>query len=167
MADSVMAESIMTWLIAIPLLGLVTGMRTFTPIAILCWFAYAGRFSLTDTWASWAAKLITAIIFTLLALGEYVGDKHPKAQNRTAPGPLAARLIFGGLVGAIVATGLEGSAIEGIILAVGGTLVGAFGGFLIRKELVLRSGGKDWPVAVAEDISALLLAVMAMAIITA
>jgi uncharacterized membrane protein len=161
------AESIMNWLIAIPLLGLVTGMRTFTPIAVLCWFAFSGRFSLGDTWASWTAKLITAIIFTLLALGEYAGDKYPKAQNRTAPGPLIARIVFAGLVGVIVATGLEGSTIEGVILAVGGALVGAFGGFLIRKELVLRSGGNDWPVAVAEDISALLLAITAMAIITA
>ena len=59
-----MAMAIMTWLIAIPLLGVVTGMRSMTAMAVLCWFAYRGDLSLDGTWASWAAKLVTAIIFT-------------------------------------------------------------------------------------------------------
>src|SRR5271170_466735 len=104
-----MAMAILTWLIAIPLLGLVTGMRAMTAMAVLCWFAYRGDLSLDDTWAFWAAKLVTAIIFTVLAVGEYVVDKLPKTPNRTAPGPLLARVVIGGLVGAIVAAGLNGS----------------------------------------------------------
>ena len=161
-----MAMAIMTWLIAIPLLGVVTGMRTMTAMAVLCWFAYRGDLSLDDTWALWAANLVTAIIFTVLALGEYVVDKLPKTPNRTAPALLLGRVAMGGLVGAIVAAGLNGSEIEGIILAVGGTLIGAFGGFLIRREIVLRSGGKDWPVALAEDASAIIGAVLAMGVVT-
>ncbi len=94
-----MAMAMMTWLIAIPLLGVVTGMRTMTAMAVLCWFAYLGYLPLDGTWASWAAKLVTAIIFTVLRLGEFVVDKLPKTPNRTAPGPLLARLVFGGLVG--------------------------------------------------------------------
>src|SRR5271168_5554507 len=150
-----MAMQIMTWLIAIPLLGVVTGMRSMTAVAVLCWFAYRGDLSLDDTWASWAAKLVTAIIFTVLALGEYVGDKLPKTPNRTAPALLLARVVLGGLVGAIVAAGLNGSEVEGVILGVGGVLIGTFGGFLIRREIVLRLGCKDWPVALAEDVSAI------------
>jgi uncharacterized membrane protein len=161
-----MAMAILTWLIAIPLLGVVTGMRTMTAMAVLCWFAYKGDLSLDDTWASWAAKLGTAILFTVLALGEYFVDKLPKTPNRTAPALLLSRVVVGGLVGAIVAAGLDGSEFEGVILAVGGALIGAFGGFLIRRELVLRTGGKDWPVALAEDASALLGAVLAMGVVT-
>ena len=161
-----MAMTIMTWLIAIPLLGVVTGMRSMTAMAVLCWFAYRGDLSLDGTWASWAAKLVTAIIFTVLALGELVADKLPKTPNRTAPGPLLARVILGGLVGAIVAAGLNGSEFEGVILGVGGALIGAFGGFLIRREIVLRLGSKDWPVALVEDISAILCAVLAMGVVT-
>src|SRR5580704_13575324 len=104
-----MAMAILTWLIAIPLLGLVTGMRSMTAMAVLCWFAHFGYLPLDDTWASWAAKLVTAIIFTVLALGEYVVDKLPKTPNRTALGPLIARVVLGGLIGAIVAAGLDGS----------------------------------------------------------
>jgi uncharacterized membrane protein len=161
-----MALEMMTWLIAIPLLGVVTGMRTMTAMMVLCWFAYAGHLPLDGTWAFWAAKLMTAIVFTLLAIGEYIGDKLPKTPNRTAPGPLIARLVFAGLVGAIVAEGLDGSGIEGVILCVAGALVGAFAGFLVRREIVLRQRSKDWPVAVVEDISAVLFAVFAMGIIT-
>ena len=76
-----MAMAILTWLIAVPLLGLVTGMRSMTAMAVLCWFAYRGDLSLDGTWASWAGKLVTAIIFTVLALGEFVADKLPKAQT--------------------------------------------------------------------------------------
>jgi len=133
---------------------------------VLCWFAYRGDLSLDDTWAFWAGKLVTAVIFTVLALGEYVVDKLPKTPNRTAPAPLLGRIMMGGLVGAIVAAGLDGSEVEGVILAVGGALVGAFGGFLIRREIVLRSGGNDWPVALVEDASAVIGAVLAMGVVT-
>ena len=161
-----MALEMMTWLIAIPLLGLVTGLRTMTAMAVLCWFAYAGHLPVDGTWAFWSGKLVTAIVFTLLAIGEYIVDKLPKTPDRTAPGPLAARLVFAGLVGAIVAAGLNGSGIEGVILCVGGALVGAFAGFLIRREIVARLKCKDWPVALVEDASAILGAVFAMGIVT-
>ncbi len=160
-----MAMQMMTWLIAIPLLGVVTGMRSMTAIAVLCWFAHEGYFPLDDTWAAWAGKLSTTLIFTALALAEFVADKLPKTPNRTAPGLLLVRVVIGGLVGAIVAVGLEGSDIEGIILGVGGALIGAFAGFLIRRELANRFG-KDWPVALIEDASAIMGAIFAMGVIT-
>jgi uncharacterized membrane protein len=161
-----MAMAIMTWLIAIPLLGVVTGMRSMTAMAVLCWFAYRGDLSLDGTWASWAAKLVTAIIFTVLALVEIAADKLSKTPNRTAVGPLLGRVVMGGLVGAIVAAGLNGSEFEGAILGVIGALVGSFGGFLVRREIVLRQGCKDWPVALAEDASAIICAVLAMGVVT-
>jgi uncharacterized membrane protein len=161
-----MAMAILTWLIAIPLLGVVTGMRSMTAMAVLCWFAYRGDLPLDGTWAAWAGKLATAIIFTVLAFAEFVVDKLPKTPNRTAPGPLLVRIVIGGLVGAIVAAGLEGSGVEAVILGVGGALIGAFGGFLIRREVVLRLGVKDWPVALVEDVSAILFAVLAMGVVT-
>ncbi|WP_158942049.1 DUF4126 family protein [Granulicella sp. S190] len=161
-----MAMQMMTWLIAIPLLGLVTGLRTMTAMAVLSWFAYTGHLSVDDSWAAWSGKLVTAIVFTILALGEYIGDKLPNTPSRTAPFPLIARLIFAGLVGAIVAAGLDGSGVEAVILCVLGALVGAFAGFLIRREIVVWLGGKDWPVALAEDLSAIICAVLALGIIT-
>jgi uncharacterized membrane protein len=161
-----MTMAVLAWLVAIPLLGAVTGMRTFTPMAVLCWFAYRGDLPVDDTWASWAGKLTTAIIFSVLAASELVGDKLPRIPDRIAPFPLVARVLFGGLVGAIVATGLDGSVIEGVLLGVGGALIGAFGGGLIRRELVRELGCKDWQVAVAEDAIAICCAVLSMGVVT-
>jgi uncharacterized membrane protein len=161
-----MALAMMSWLFAIPLLGAVTGMRSMMSMAVLCWFVYKGHLVLDGSWDTWATKLPTAIIFTFLAVGELIADKLPKTPNRTSPGPLAVRVLMGGLVGALVADGLNGSGIEGVFLSVVGALIGAFGGFLIRRELVERGGGSDWPVAVVEDAIAFGCAVLAMGIIT-
>jgi uncharacterized membrane protein len=160
-----MTLTVLAWLAAIPMLGFATGLRTMTPMAVVCWFAYLHHLPIRHSWAFWAANIISAIVFTVLALGEYIGDKLPQTPNRTAPGPLVARLVFAGLVGAIVATGLKGSAVEGIILAALGALVGAFGGYLIRRDLVQWLQCKDWYVAVVEDLVAVTLAVVAMGIV--
>jgi len=161
-----MAIAMLAWTIAIPLLGVVTGLRSMTPMAVLCWFAYLGHLPVEGTWAFWTAKLPTAIVFTLLAAGEYMGDKLPAMPNRISPAPLIARLVLGGFIGAIVAVGLDGPGFEGGFLGVAGALVGAFGGFLIRREIVQRRGSKDWPVALVEDAIALGCAVLAMGVVT-
>ena len=161
-----MTMAVLAWLVAIPLLGAITGLRTFTPMAVLCWFAYRGDLPVDDTWASWSGKLAAVIIFSVLAVGELIGDKLPRIPDRVAPFPLVSRVFFGGLVGAIVATGLDGSVIEGVLLGAGGALIGAFGGYLIRRELVMQLGCKDWQVAVAEDAIAICCAVLSMGVVT-
>ncbi|HEY6413593.1 MAG TPA: DUF4126 family protein [Edaphobacter sp.] len=161
-----MALAMMSWIIAIPLLGVVTGLRSMMSMAVLCWFAYRGHLVLDGNWDAWATKLPTAIIFTILAAGELVADKLPKTPNRTSPGPLMVRIVMGGLVGALIADGLNGPGFEGVFLGVVGALIGAFGGFLIRREIVERGSGSDWPVAAVEDAIAIGCAVLAMGIIT-
>lgn len=161
-----MAMVMLSWVLAIPVLGLMTGLRTMTPIAVLCWFAYRGDLPVDGTWAFWTGKLATAIVFTVLAVGEYIGDKLPQTPNRTAPGPLIARLVFGGLVGAIAATGVDGSPVEGALLGVLGALVGAFLGYQLRKHLVQWSERPDWNLALLEDITTILLSIYAMGVIT-
>jgi uncharacterized membrane protein len=161
-----MAMAMMSWMLAIPVLGMMTGLRTMTPIAVVCWFAYLGYLPVEGTWAFWTGKLAAVIVFSLFACGEFVGDKLPQTPNRTAPGPLAARLVFGGLVGAVAATGVEGSAIEGVFLGALGALLGAFGGYLARKYLVEWSQRPDWNIAVIEDAFAVVVTVFALGVIT-
>lgn len=161
-----MTMAVLTWLVAIPLLGVVTGMRTMTAMMVLCWFAYRGHLPVGETWAAWTSHLASAIIFTVLAIGEYIGDKLPQSPDRTAPGPLAARVVFGGLVGAIVATSLDGSLTEGILLGIGGALLGAYGGLLVRRELSKQFACHDWKVAIGEDLLAIGCAILALGVIT-
>lgn len=161
-----MAMEVMTWLIALPLLGAITGLRSMTPMAVLCWFASLGYLPVGDSWAFWTAKLSVAIAFTVLATLELFADKMPDLPDRTTRGSAIFRVFLGGLIGAIVAAGLDGSGVEGVILGVLGALVGTYGGFLIRREIVQKVGCKDWHVGLVEDALAVALAVLAMGVVT-
>jgi uncharacterized membrane protein len=161
-----LAIQIMSWLLAIPLLGLSTGLRTMTPMAVMCWFAYLGYLPVQGTWASWTAHLVTAIVFTVFALAELVGDKLPRTPNRTAPAGLISRIVFGGLVGSIAATAMRGPGLEGVLLGTVGAALGAFAGQMIRRDIVERLKCPDWPVAVAEDVFTIFCAMFAMHVVT-
>lgn len=141
------------------LVGLITGMRTMTPMAVFCWFAYLGLLPQTG-WSFWTAKLVTVIVFTVLALGEYVGDTLPQTPNRTAPGPLLARLGFASLVTAMAAHATLEPAAGGVVFGIIGALVGAYGGYHLRMW-ASRKVGRDLPVALTESALALGLAITA------
>jgi uncharacterized membrane protein len=160
-----MTLEVLTWLIAIPLLGFITGMRTMTPMAVLCWFAWLGLLPV-DPWASWSARLPVVIAFTLLAALEYLADKYGRSPRPTRPSVLLIRVFLGGLLGAIVATALDAPGIEGVILGVLGSLVGAFTAYQLRHQLTRRIGCKVWHVTVGEDIFAISCAILCMGIIT-
>ena len=161
-----MAIAVMAWLIAIPLLGALTGARTMMPMCILCWFAWDGHLDVEGTWGFWSAMHITAIVFTVLAVGELIGDKLPKTPNRTSAFPLIGRIVFGGLVGALCATGLHGQVIEGVILGSVSAIAGAFVGYHVRHALVKGQGWPDMAVALVEDFLVIGLSVLAMGIVT-
>jgi uncharacterized membrane protein len=161
-----MAMEIMSWLLAIPLLGAATGLRSLTPMAVLCWFAYLGYLPVDGTWAAWTARLWVVLVFTVLAAAENAADKSSWIPDRTAPGPLLARLVLGGLAGSIAASALNGSGIEGVLLGVVGAALGAFGGFMIRRDLAEKLECGDWPVAFGEDLFALILAVFSLHVVT-
>jgi len=127
------------------LIGIVAGLRTMiAPTAV----AYARNSSL------W-------ILFALLALVELVGDKLPKAPARTSPLPLFFRCLAGGasayfLTRADIAPWFAAGA--GIV----GALIGAYGGYGLRR-LLTRSGRlPDIAVALAEDVASIALALVAI-----
>jgi len=161
-----MAIAMLSWLLAIPLLGVTTGLRVMTPMAMLCWFAYLGYLPVQNTWAAWTGRLAAAIVFTVLALAEIVADKFPQMSNRVSTGPLMARLIFGGLIGSIAATAMVGPGLEGVLLGVLGAALGAFAGFLVRRDMVQRIDCPDWQVAMAEDIIAVACSGFALHVLT-
>jgi uncharacterized membrane protein len=161
-----MLIAILSWLLAIPLLGVTTGLRAMTPMAVLCWFAYLGYLPLEGTWAAWMASATAVVVFTVLALAEIVADKLPRAPDRISLGPLTVRLVFGGLIGSIAATAMNGPGLEGVLLGVVGAALGAFAGFMIRRDLVERIGCAEWKVALVEDLIAVVCAGFAMHVVT-
>ncbi len=153
--------------IATPLLGVSTGLRSFTPLAVAAWFARSGKLPVTGTWASWLSHPAAVGAFTAAAVGEYVGDKLPNTPNRTAPLGLAGRLALGGLVGAMVATAFRRPLAGGIAMGVAGSAAGTYGGFYLRRGLTKGAGLADLPVAITGDAAAVALAVRALRRLTA
>ena len=153
--------------VAVPLLGVSTGLRSFTPLAVAAWFARAGKLPLTGTWASWLRHPAAVGLLTAGAVGEYVGDKLPNTPARTALLPLLGRMAFGGVLGAILATAFKRPLAGGIAMGVAGAAAGSYGGYYLRKGLTKGAGWPDLPVALAGDAAAVGLAVGALRRITA
>ena len=76
------------------------------------------------------------------------------------------RLVLGGMAGSICAAALNGSGIEGVVLGVVGAALGAFVGFMMRRDLVQKLEVGDWPVAFGEDLFAIILAAFSLHVIT-
>jgi uncharacterized membrane protein len=133
-------------------IGVVAGLRTFTAPTVVAWAAVLQWINLTGTWASWVGNLITAIVFSVLALGELFLDKQPKTPPRTSPPAFIGRLLFGGFAGAVVGTAwaVTWSALgAGVVGAVIGTMVG----YQLRARLA-GAIGRDLPAALIEDVIA-------------
>ena len=143
----------MNWLI---LIGVSTGMRTLTATAVLCWYAWLGLLP-QHGWTFWAGNLISAIIFTLMALGEYIGDTLPSTPSRTGPVGLIGRLLFGALAGILAARSIHEPTAGGVVFGIAGALIGTYGGHWLRVN-VARKVGRDLPVALSESALALALA---------
>ena len=149
------------------LLGLSTGMRSFTPLAAVCWSAYLGHLPVRYSWVSWTAHPAAVGLSTAAALGEYIGDKLPNTPNRTSALGLIGRLTLGGLVGAIIATAFRRPIVGGIALGALGAAAGTYGGFYARRGLTKGLGLPDLPVALSGDVAAAVLAIRSLQRLTA
>jgi uncharacterized membrane protein len=95
----------------------------------------------------------------VLALGELIADKLPWIPKRTAPAPLLARFLTGGLCGASLCAAAGQSLVVGALNGGIWAGVGAFLAYQIRKRLVSNLHIKDFIVAICEDLVAIALAV--------
>ena len=132
------------------LIGIFTGLRTFTPVAAVGWAAYLGWVHLPRSLA-WMGTLTAVVIFSALALLELINDKRPTTQARTAPPGLIARIVMGGFAGALVAAAAGAALISGVALAIIGALAGTYGGYQARTGLVKALNTRDLYVALLED----------------
>ncbi|HEV2273444.1 MAG TPA: DUF4126 family protein [Acidobacteriaceae bacterium] len=137
------------------LLGCVTGLRSLTGPAVVCWGAHLGWLHLAGTRLAFLGRPTTVAIATLLALAELVADKLPKTPARTAPAGLSARILFGALVGSALAISAGRSPMGAAIAGLLGGVAGAFAGYTIRHSLVTQAHLPDLVVALAEDLVAI------------
>ncbi len=137
---------------------MVAGLRSLTAPAAVSWAARLGWLDLHGSALSFMGSLPAVILFSVLASAEYVADLLPTTPRRTAPGPLIARIVMGGLSGASLCASAGRSVILGAGLGGLGAVAGAFAGYEARTRLVQALGVKDRVIALAEDLLAIVLA---------
>jgi len=142
-------------LVQIFAIGLVTGLRTFTGVAAVTWGARLGWINLSGSRLAFMGSTWALVLFTILALVEYVTDQLPNTPARTVPMQLGARLVMGMLAGACVAIAAGASLWVGVVVAAIGVLVGTFGGYQTRVGLVRSLKVRDIAVAIPEDLVAI------------
>lgn len=139
-------------------IGIVAGLRSLTAPAAVSWAARLGWLNLHGSPLGFMGSTGAVVVFSVLAVGEYIADLLPNTPRRTEPGPLIARAVMGGLSGAsLCASGNRSLALGVIVGAVGG-VIGAFAGYESRARLVRALQVKDRVVALCEDVVALALA---------
>ena len=139
-------------------IGIVAGLRSLTAPAVVAWGAHLGWLNLHDSPLAFMGSTTAVAILSLLAIGELIADKLPMTPKRTAPAPLIARIVTGGLCGASLYAAVGKSLLVGILLGGIGGVVGAFLGYSVRRRLVTNFRIKDLVVAVCEDVVAVGLA---------
>ncbi len=132
-------------------LGLATGMRSMTPIAMVS-RELSDRPRLprhASRLEEWLARDMVAVTLSAMALGELVADKLPGIPARVSPAPLFGRGVLGGVVGALAA-GEDDRALGAVVGAIA-AVVGSYAGWFLRREAVRATMLPDAALAVGED----------------
>lgn len=143
-------------------IGVAAGLRSQTPTATLALAARDGQLPkrhgpVWDRLDSGAGRRVALIAM----VGEILVDKLPFVPARIQNGGQYFRIAAGAGAGALLTAGLggrSGGIIFGALAGGAGAAVGTYGGYYGRRQVRQALGCPDFPVAVAEDISALALA---------
>lgn len=139
-------------------IGVVAGLRSLLAPAAVSWAVYLGWLGLHGSPLAFMGSIVTVAIFTVLAIGELIGDLLPITPKRTALMPLIARILMGGLCGACLCLPANHSPFTGALLGSTGAVMGAFAGYEARRRLVSSLKVKDIVIALPEDLIAIGLA---------
>jgi uncharacterized membrane protein len=141
-------------------IGFIAGLRSMTAPAVVAWAAYLGWIHLQGSPLNFMSSIWLVALFSLGALAEFVADQLPQTPARTAPGPLLARIVTGGLSGSCLAVAGGQSLLFGALLGAIGGVAGAFLGYQARTGLVCALQVPDRVIAIPEDLVAVLLGVL-------
>jgi uncharacterized membrane protein len=139
------------------ILGMIAGLRAATALAAVAWASYFGALNLAGTWAEFLGNTGTVIVLSLIAIGEYIGDKLPTTPSRKNVGPFAGRIIVGAAVGLVLGLPAGAEIVTAILV---GAIVGTLGGYEARRRLAVAFG-RDLPAALGEDAVAIVVGLLA------
>jgi uncharacterized membrane protein len=132
-------------------IGVLNGLRSFTPPAAVAWAAHLRWIELPGPLAMVGSVPVLAI-FTLLAAFELFADKMPWIPDRITTMSLVARSVMGALTAACVAAAGGQRAAIGAACGVAGGMAGAFAGYHARRRSAKALGIPDIYVALVEDL---------------
>lgn len=138
-------------------IGVVAGLRSLTAPAVVAWAAYLGWLNLHGSPLAFMGSVWAVVIFTLLALVEFVTDQLPTTPARTTTVPLAARIVMGALSGSCLGVAGGASLWQGALVGAIGGIAGAFAGYQARVGLARALRAPDYAIAVPEDLVAIIL----------
>jgi uncharacterized membrane protein len=136
------------------LIGVIAGLRTMMAPALVSLAAGRGWIHLGGTPLNFLSHPVAQWVFGIAAIGELVNDKLPKTPSRKVAPQFIARVVTGALSGAAIGASQQ-SLVGGLIAGAVGAVVGTLGGAEFRGRLVAAIGGKDLPIALIEDIIAI------------
>lgn len=139
-------------------IGIVAGLRAMTPVAAVAWGAHLNVWPLMGTHLGWIGSTIAVWAFTIAAVAELINDKLPATPSRKVPPQFIARVVLGGLSGAVIG-GTQEKLLLGLLCGAVGAVIGTLGGSAVRGKLAAMFG-KDLPAALLEDVVAVVLAVV-------
>lgn len=144
------------------LLGVVAGLRSLLPIALLLQ-SNEGDIEEPDTLTARVANSPNAkTIASLVSLAEVVGDKLPFAPSRLKPGPFVGRLASGAIAGALFCRRYNQPLVSGALLGATGAALGTFAGYVSRTLLANGTPIPDFIWAALEDSAAIGLGIYAV-----
>lgn len=132
-------------------IGVVSGLRCFTPVAIVSWLAVWGWMPVAGSPFWFLGAEPFAIGISILALVELIGDKLPKTPARIHLMPLLARIVAGGLSAGAFCFSAGRAWTVGLVPGGSGAILGAFAGYYGRGALVRGLRIPDFLVALVED----------------
>jgi uncharacterized membrane protein len=131
-------------------IGIVAGLRAMTAPTMVSWAARLKMLALAGSWLAFLGSAWTPWILTIAALGEFMNDKLPQTPSRTTTLQFGVRILTGGISGAAIGYSAGFTVVSAIAGALG-AIAGTFGGAELRISLVKAAGGRDMPIALAED----------------
>ena len=143
-------------LAAAALLGVLSGSRSATPLAVLA--LHHDSEEARGRWQRWGLfrSPVGRLVAVAAGAGELVGDKLPATPSRVGAGPLFGRAVAGAVVGAAVSTtGRGDQRVAGALAGALGAVAGSWAFYLARKAVVEKAGARDLVVALVEDAVAI------------
>jgi uncharacterized membrane protein len=132
-------------------IGIFSGFRAFTPLALICWFTVLGKLPTFPGWMAFAGSWISVALLTAAALFELVADKRPTTPSRLQQPAISFRMALGALCGSLLAQSDGFSTLFGAMIGCAGAFSGAYLGYYTRKRTEIRFHLRDFPVALIED----------------